>query len=223
MSKALNAPSLLKPKAAAVWLVENSAQTFDQIAEFTGLHSIEVQALADGDVGRGIIGERPRGLTDEEIEKGNNDNSYIMKLEKQTDLPTIKTRAKGPKYTPVSKRGDKPDAISWILKNHPEISDIEVGVDPTAHVIVDGLQSFALHDEIYHHLAPANGATGMLSAEAEEGPQTLMWAHAFGDGRSVYSSLGHDAASMQQETHRRLLQRSACWALGGDDAKVRAL
>ena len=126
MSKALNAPSLLKPKAAAVWLVENSAQTFDQIAEFTGLHSIEVQALADGDVGRGIIGERPRGLTDEEIEKGNNDNGYIMKLEKQTDLPTIKTRAKGPKYTPVSKRGDKPDAISWILKNHPEITDAQI-------------------------------------------------------------------------------------------------
>ncbi|MEM6781205.1 MAG: cell cycle transcriptional regulator TrcR [Pseudomonadota bacterium] len=126
MSKALNAPTLLKPKAAVIWLVENTAMTFEQIAEFTGLHSIEVQALADGDVGRGIIGERPSGLSDAELEKAANDSTYIPKLDKQKDLPTIKTRAKGPKYTPVSKRGDKPDAIAWILKHHPEISDAQI-------------------------------------------------------------------------------------------------
>ena len=126
MSKAQNAPTLLKPKAAAVWLVENSAMTFEQIATFTNLHSIEVQALADGEVGRGIIGERPSGLRDEEVEKANADQNYIPKLDKQKDLPSIKTRAKGPKYTPVSKRGDKPDAIAWILKNHPEISDAQI-------------------------------------------------------------------------------------------------
>lgn len=126
MSKALNAPQLLKPKATAVWLVENTALTFEQIADFTGLHSIEVQALADGDVGRGIIGERPSGLNDSELDKAANDPAYIPKLDLQKDLPSIKTRAKGPKYTPVSKRGDKPDAISWILKHHPEISDAQI-------------------------------------------------------------------------------------------------
>lgn len=126
MSKAQNAPTLLKPKAAAVWLVENTALTFEQIAEFTGLHSIEVQALADGDVGRGIIGERPSGLDDDQLDKAANDPNYIPKLSLQKDLPSIKVRAKGPKYTPVSKRGDKPDAIAWILKHHPEISDAQI-------------------------------------------------------------------------------------------------
>ena len=126
MSKAQKAPELLKPKAAAVWLVENSAMTFEQIATFTGLHSIEVQALADGEVGRGIIGERPPGLEDSEIEKCNADPQAIPVLLAQKDLPQIKTRSKGPKYTPVSKRGDKPDAIAWIIKHHSEISDAQI-------------------------------------------------------------------------------------------------
>lgn len=126
MSKAQIAPALIKPKAAAVWLVENTALTFEQIADFTNLHPIEVQALADEDVGRGIIGERPSGLTDEEIERCNGDPAARLKLEKQKDLPAIKTRSKGPKYTPVSKRGDKPDAIAWILKHHPEISEAQI-------------------------------------------------------------------------------------------------
>jgi len=126
MSKALNAPALLKPKAAAVWLIENTALTFEQVGDFTGLHAIEVQALADGDVGRGIIGERPRGLTDEDIERCNADPAARLTLERTDDLPSIKVRAKGPKYTPVSKRGDKPDAIAWILKHHPEISEAQI-------------------------------------------------------------------------------------------------
>lgn len=126
MSKPQVAPALLKPKAAAVWLVENTSLSFEQIADFTGLHSIEVQALADEDVGKGIIGERPRGLSDKEIERCNADPSARIKLEKGDDLPAIKVRAKGPKYTPVSRRGDKPDAIAWILKHHPEISDAQL-------------------------------------------------------------------------------------------------
>lgn len=128
MSKALNAPSLLMPKATAMWLIDNTTLTFEQIGGFTELHPIEVQALADGEVGRGIVGRDPvkhNETTQEELDKAIKDSQYIMKLAKNS-LPSVKTRAKGPKYTPVSKRGDKPDAIAWILKHHPEISDAQI-------------------------------------------------------------------------------------------------
>lgn len=119
---------LLMPKATAVWLVENTALTFAQIGAFTGLHEIEVQALADEEVGRGIVGRDPvenNEITRAELDKAIADPSYRMKLAK-TDLPTIKLRAKGPRYTPVSKRADKPDAIAYILKHHTEISDAQI-------------------------------------------------------------------------------------------------
>jgi hypothetical protein len=119
---------LLMPKATAVWLVENTALTFSQIGDFTGLHEIEVQALADEEVGRGIVGRDPvenNEITRAELDKAIADSSYKMKLAKN-DLPTIKIRAKGPRYTPVSKRADKPDAIAYILKHHPEISDAQI-------------------------------------------------------------------------------------------------
>lgn len=119
---------LLMPKATAVWLVENTTLTFAQIGDFTGLHEIEVQALADEEVGRGIVGRNPvenHEITQAELDKAIADNSYKMRLAK-SDLPTIKIRAKGPRYTPVSKRADKPDAIAYILKHHPEISDAQI-------------------------------------------------------------------------------------------------
>lgn len=127
-AKQLEPSGLLMPKATAVWLVENTAQTFEQIAGFTGLHPIEVQALADEEVGRGIVGRNPvehHEVTPEELEKANTNSEYVMKRAK-SDLPTVKMRAKGPKYTPVSKRSDKPDAIAYILKNNPEISDAQI-------------------------------------------------------------------------------------------------
>lgn len=130
MNKAMDAPKLLMPKATAIWFIENTALDFEQIADFTGLHAIEVQALADEEVGRGIVGRDPiknNELAPEELEKAKADPSYRMKmLRTRSDLPSVKVRAKGPKYTPVSKRSDKPDAISWILKNHPEISDAQI-------------------------------------------------------------------------------------------------
>lgn len=119
---------LLMPKATAVWLVENTALTFEQIADFTGLHSIEVQALADEEVGRGIVGRNPidnSELAPEELEKAIADPNYRMRGTR-SDLPSVTTRSKGPKYTPVSKRGDKPDAIAYLLKHHPEISDAQM-------------------------------------------------------------------------------------------------
>jgi len=120
--------NLLMPKATAVWLVENTALTFRQIGDFTGLHEIEVQALADEEVGRGIVGRNPvenNEITQAELDKAIADGNYKMRLAKN-DLPTIKLRAKGPRYTPVSKRADKPDAIAYILKHHPEISDAQI-------------------------------------------------------------------------------------------------
>ncbi len=128
MSKPQETPKLLMPKATSIWLVENTVLTFEQIAEFTGLHKVEVQALADEDVGRGIVGRDPvknGETTQEELDKACADETYIMKYSRN-DLPSVKTRAKGPKYTPVSKRGDKPDAIAWLVKNHPEISDAQI-------------------------------------------------------------------------------------------------
>lgn len=118
------------PKATAVWFIDNTALDFEQIAEFTGLHSIEVQALADEEVGRGIVGRDPvknNELDQSELDKAIADPDYRMKiLRSRTDLPAVKVRAKGPKYTPVSKRSDKPDAIAWILKNHPEVSEAQI-------------------------------------------------------------------------------------------------
>ncbi|MCK5274241.1 MAG: DUF1013 domain-containing protein [Alphaproteobacteria bacterium] len=119
----------LMPKATAVWLVENTGLSFDQIATFVGLHELEVQAIADGEVMGGMVGIDPIAnaqLTREEIAKAEADTSHRMKLA-ETDVPKPVSRQKGPRYTPVSKRQDKPDAIAWILRHHPELSDAQLG------------------------------------------------------------------------------------------------
>ena len=118
----------LMPRAIAVWLVDNTALTFKQIAEFTGLHELEIQGIADGEVAQGVRGIDPIAtgqLTREEIEKGEKDPNYRLKLSRPpVELP--KRRRKGPKYTPISKRQDKPNAIAWLLKHHPELSDSQI-------------------------------------------------------------------------------------------------
>lgn len=129
MSTALDTSGkLLMPKATAVWLIDNTALTFKQIAEFTELTEIEVEALANEDIGRGLVGRDPvehGELTQEELDRCQADNAQSLKISK-SNLPPVKMRAKGPRYTPVSKRGDKPDAISYILKHNPEISDAQI-------------------------------------------------------------------------------------------------
>lgn len=118
----------LMPKATAVWLVENTGLTFKQIAEFCGLHELEVQAIADQEVAVGMVGMDPVAngqITKEEIARGEADPKVRLQLAK-TDLPQPTSRQKGPRYTPVTKRGDKPDAIAWLLKNHPELSDAAI-------------------------------------------------------------------------------------------------
>ncbi|MCA1952656.1 MAG: DUF1013 domain-containing protein [Hyphomicrobiales bacterium] len=121
--------TLLMPKATAVWLVENTALTFDQIAAFCALHPLEVKGIADGDVAAGMKGLDPvqaGQLSREEIERGEADPDYRLKvLEPKVRLPDLK-RTKGPRYTPVSKRQDRPNAIQWLLKNHPELKDSQI-------------------------------------------------------------------------------------------------
>ena len=116
------------PKATAVWLVENTSLTFDQIAHFCVLHPLEVKAIADGDAAQGIKGADPilsGQLTREEIEKAEADENYDMKiLEPKVRVPEVKRR--GPRYTPVSKRQDRPNAILWLVRNHPELKDAQI-------------------------------------------------------------------------------------------------
>ena len=118
----------LMPKATAVWLVENTTLTFEQIAEFCGLHGLEVQGIADDEVDMGIIGLDPIAngqLTQDEIERCARDPNARLALA-ETSVPRPRRRAKGARYTPLSKRQDRPDAIAWTLKFHPEVSDPQI-------------------------------------------------------------------------------------------------
>tara|TARA_R110002124_G_scaffold125650_2_gene284945 strand:- start:4000 stop:4737 length:738 start_codon:yes stop_codon:yes gene_type:complete len=119
----------LMPKATAVWLVENTALTFDQIADFCGLHVLEVKGIADGDVAQGIKGMDPivsGQLSRVEIERcQGNPATRLMRAESKYKIPPAAPR-KGPRYTPVSRRQDRPDAVAWLLRNHPELTDAQI-------------------------------------------------------------------------------------------------
>src|SRR5215468_10046007 len=119
----------LMPKATAVWLVENTALTFDQIADFCKLHPLEVKAIADDEGTQSIIGRDPivtGQLARDELAKGEADPNYRLHLaEPKVHLPEPK-RKKGPRYTPVSRRQDRPNAILWLVRNHPELKDSQI-------------------------------------------------------------------------------------------------
>ena len=116
------------PKATAVWLVENTTLTFKQIAEFCNLHELEIKGIADGDVAKGIKAYNPilaGQLTREEVDLCSKDQNRDLKLVERTEEVQVKERKK-PKYTPLSKRQDRPDAALWLLKNYPELTDGQV-------------------------------------------------------------------------------------------------
>jgi uncharacterized protein len=119
----------LMPKATAVWLVDNTSLTFEQIADFCGLHPLEVKGIADEDVAKGIKGQDPVAsgqLTREQIEAAEKDPKARLKMAPpKYKMPPVKTK-RAPRYTPVSKRQDKPDAVYWILRNHPEFTDADI-------------------------------------------------------------------------------------------------
>jgi hypothetical protein len=121
---------ILMPKATAVWLIDNTTLTFEQIADFCELHPLEVKGIADGEVAENMRGADPvvsGELTREEIEKGEKDKTYRLKTPapKHTSIPEAKQR-KGARFTPVSRRKDRPDAIHWFLRNHPEVPDAQI-------------------------------------------------------------------------------------------------
>lgn len=119
----------LMPKATAVWLVDNTSLTFEQIAEFCGLHVLEVKGIADGDVAHGIKGQDPISsgqLTREEIRRGQENGSHRLQLAKsKVAMPDVRTK-RVPKYTPLSRRQDRPNAILWLLRHHPELRDSQI-------------------------------------------------------------------------------------------------
>ncbi|KKC40966.1 cytoplasmic protein [Devosia epidermidihirudinis] len=119
---------LLMPKATAVWLVDNTALSFEQIAAFCTLHPLEVQGIADGDVAGGIMGANPiqnGQLTREEIEKAEGDPNYRLKLS-EPKVRVAAAKRKGPRYTPISRRNERPNAIKWLVRNHPELKDAQI-------------------------------------------------------------------------------------------------
>lgn len=119
----------LMPKATAAWLVENTSLTFEQVADFCGMHLLEVKGMADGDVAAGIKGMDPISsgqLTREEIKRGEADASYRLRLaESKVEIPQVKSK-RGPRYTPVSRRHERPNAVLWLLRNHPELKDSQI-------------------------------------------------------------------------------------------------
>ena len=120
----------LMPKATAVWLVDNTSLAFEQIAEFCHLHPLEVKAIADGEAAVTIKGLDPvltGQLTREEIAAGEADKNHKLQLANpKVRLPAPTTKRKGPRYTPVSRRQDRPNAILWLLRNHPELKDAQI-------------------------------------------------------------------------------------------------
>ena len=123
------ADQILMPKATAVWLVDNTSMTFEQIADFCGLHPLEVKGIADGEVARDIRGADPIAngqLTREELDRAQHDPNYRMRAQKSRHAELLKPVKKGPRYTPVSRRQDRPDAIAWFVRNHPEVGDPQI-------------------------------------------------------------------------------------------------
>ena len=117
------------PKATAVWLVDNTSMTFEQIADFCGLHHLEVKGIADGEVARDIRGADPIAngqLSREELDKAQANPKYRMVAQKSRHAELLKPAKKAPRYTPVSRRQDRPDAIAWFLRNHAEIADSQI-------------------------------------------------------------------------------------------------
>ena len=134
----------LMPQATAVWLVENTGLSFVQIAAYCNLHELEVQAIADEEVAIGMHGIDPivnSQLTREEITRCEGNGAARLEMAK-SDIPQPEARPKGPRYTPLSRRQEKPDAIAWVLRHHPELSDAQVGhligtTKPTINAVRD--------------------------------------------------------------------------------------
>ena len=213
------ATPLLMPKATAVWLVDNTALTFDQIAAFCNLHPLEVQGVADGDVAGGIMGVNPiqnGQLTREEIEKAEADPNYRMKTsEPKVHVPTVKR--KGPRYTPISRRNERPNAIKWLLRNHPELKDAQImrlvgTTKSTIDAVRDGTHwntanlsamdpvTLGLCSQIDLDLEVKRASKGVAAPdEAEQGTMLLTAEEALASGRGAATPPPEDGAGPEQK------------------------
>jgi hypothetical protein len=188
----------LMPHATAAWLVENSSLTFEQIAEFCGLHILEIQAIADDTAATKLTGRDPiraGELTHEEIERGQNDPDYKLQIHK---APDPIRRTKGPRYTPVSKRQDKPDGIYWIIKNHPEVTDGQIGklIGTTRTTIA------AIRDRTHWNMAnitPKDPVTLGLTTQRELDAAVAKAAKAAGIAAPTDTTFDSDRAALIEE------------------------
>ena len=206
----------LMPHATASWLVDNTALSFEQIAEFCGLHILEVQAIADDTAATKLTGRDPvraHELTQDEIERGQADPAYVLKMLKGPDQVR---RTKGPRYTPVSKRQDKPDGIAWIIRHHPEISDGAIGnlIGTTRTTIA------AIRDRSHWNIAnitPKDPVTLGLCSQRELDAIVAKAAKAAGIEAPVDNRLEGDRAALIQSL-RDEREQAARGADGGDAA-----
>lgn len=198
----------LMPHATASWLVDSTSLTFQQIAEFCGLHILEVQAIADDTAATKLTGRDPLRsgeLTQEEIERGQADPDYRLKMQKEPDQAV---RTKGPRYTPVSKRQDKPDGVAWLLRNHPELSDGQIGklIGTTRSTIQ------ALRERSHWNIAniqPKDPVTLGLTSQRELDAAVAKAAKARGAPPPVDTTFNEDREALltelraERETHAR--------------------
>jgi hypothetical protein len=183
------------PHATASWLVDQTSLSFEQIANFCGLHILEVQAIADDTAATKLTGRDPIRafeLTLAEIDKGQADPNYALKMFRE---PEAVTRTKGPRYTPVSKRADKPDGIAWIIRNHPEVSDGQIGklIGTTRTTIA------AIRDRTHWNMAnitPKDPVTLGLSSQRELDAIVAKAAKAAGIEAPVDNRLEGDRAAL---------------------------
>ena len=208
----------LMPHATAAWLVDNTSLSFEQIAEFCGLHILEVQAIADDTAATKLTGRDPirsGELTHEEIERGQANPDYRLKMFKEPD-PVRRT--KGPRYTPVSKRQDKPDGIAWIIRNHPEVSDGAIGklIGTTRNTIA------AIRDRTHWNIAniqPKDPVTLGLTSQRELDAAVAKAQKAAGTAAPTDERLAGDREALIEElrAERERHAREADAALAGEE------
>ncbi len=193
----------LMPHATASWLVDNTSLSFQQIADFCGLHILEIQAIADDTAATKLTGRDPvraHEVTQDEIDKGQKDPNYRLVMSKG---PEQVRRTKGPRYTPVSKRQDKPDGIAWIIRNHPEVSDGQISqlIGTTRTTIA------AIRDRTHWNIAnitPKDPVTLGLTSQRELDAVVAKAAKAAGIEAQVDTRLeGDREALIEQLRHER--------------------
>ncbi len=191
----------LMPHATAAWLVDNTALTFDQIATFCGLHILEVQAIADDTAGSKLTGRDPirsHELTQDEIDRGQADPNYVLRMDRE---PESATRTRGPRYTPVSKRADKPDGIAWIIRNHPEVTNAQIGklIGTTVNTIT------AIRDKSHWNMVnitPKDPVTLGLTSQRELDAAVAKAAKAAGIEAQPDTRIEGDRAALVEQLQR---------------------